>query len=489
MVDETVFSTRIHPSLPLLVLALFAPACGGALAPSPDQQVDAGQPHTGESSDDAGIALPVPSREAGLGKPDSRVTTRPGPDASAEDAPSHPAPAPPAFPQVPTGGKTLSLPRLVTIVASNDVPSDGTDTVPMLQAFSDVLPTSQVWSSVASEYGLTPLSSVGHLTGPAIAGGVYSIEQVEAYVAGVIGAGTATGDAGVGGDAGAGRDAGLSPNGSTVYVVYLPSGATLEYGYCAYHAAYPFETSAGDEVAVIARCEPEPITENQLGELTRNATSSIIDAITDPLGEGYMLPDPPAQPWTGSAWLSSGDVFLGSMCAGTRIFETTDGGPAGGWELSRIWSNAAAAAGGDPCIPAHDDPYYTVSAPQGWYSAEPGETVTIPITGWSAGTTTSWLFSPAHVADTNDPTLLDGVADGGIASSSEAGAGTTGDCYVRGAMNDGTNGTVEVTMPLSAQSGDYLVVGIHSFREDPATCYPPATEDLFHVWPVGVYVP
>jgi hypothetical protein len=60
---------------------------------------------------------------------------------------------------------------------------------------------------------------------------------------------------------------------------------------------------------------------------------------------------------------------------------------------------------------------------------------------------------------------------------------------VREGLNDGTSATLLVTMPASAQSGDYLVLSLHSFREDPATCYPPVTEDEYHFWPVGLYVP
>jgi hypothetical protein len=466
--------SRSAPWCTAVLAAALGSACGGTLAHPDGDSVDAA-PKTDSGRIEAGAGGHTREASVGPGDDAGDVST-PSRDAGIVDA-ARPrdgssAASPPPFPEVPSGGKTLSSPRLVTIVASNDVPSDGTDTVTSLQAFSDFLPSSQVWAAVSSEYGLGALSSASHLTGPAISAGSYTLDQVAAYVAGVVA-----------------NDAGSSTDGSTVYVVYLPTGGSLAEGYCATHSAYPIATSIGDEVVAIARCAPVAQSETQLGELTRGATSAIIDSITDPLGDGYMLAAPPAKPWTASPWLASGNVYLGSMCGGTRIFESSVGGPSGGWELSRIWSNAAAAKGGDPCVPAHDDPYYTVTTPQGWYSVQPGGTVKIPVTGWSEAATSNWLLSPYHVAETNDPTTLDGVADGGIQATSEAGAGTTGDCFVRAALNDGTSGTVDVTVPATAQSGDYIVVGLHSFREDPTTCEPPLTEDLYHFWPVGVYVP
>jgi len=37
--------------------------------------------------------------------------------------------------------------------------------------------------------------------------------------------------------------------------------------------------------------------------------------------------------------------------------------------------------------------------------------------------------------------------------------------------------------------GAYAVLEVHSFRVDSSTCDYPLTEDRYHFWPVGVYVP
>ncbi len=384
-----------------------------------------------------------------------------------------------AFPQVPKISKTMTAPKLVTIVASNDAPTDGSDTAQALQAFSDVVPGSQLWSAVSGEYGLGALSSVAHLTGPALAAGSYSTAQVQAYVTSALGA-----------DAG-----GPSPAGNLVYLLYLPAGATFSGTTdCGYHVGYPTSTTSnGDQIAVVRRCAPDPDQETQLGQLTRVATHEIVEAATDSLGEGYNLGEPTAQPWTTSVWqqwVPAGHVELGDLCEGTRSFEPFDGGPDGGWEVQRIWSNAAAAAGGDPCVPPAAKPYESVSVPQDWYSVSPGGQVAIPIVGWSAAATSEWLLS-VHVAATNDggPFGAAGTTlDAGLTTS--AGLGTVGTCSPRYGANNGTTGSLRISAPASAKSGDYVVLSVHSFREKPPpSCYPPITEDEYHFWLVGVHVP
>src|SRR5580698_66636 len=114
----------------------------------------------------------------------------------------------------------MSSPRLVTIVASNDTPTDGSDTAALMQAFGDALPGSAVWMAAASEYDLGTLSSVAHLTGPDLAAGGYTLAELQTYVQGA-----ASADAGVG---------------NTIYLLYLPSGAYFsgEYaGSCFVYAA------------------------------------------------------------------------------------------------------------------------------------------------------------------------------------------------------------------------------------------------------------
>jgi hypothetical protein len=77
----------------------------------------------------------------------------------------------------------------------------------------------------------------------------------------------------------------------------------------------------------------------------------------------------------------------------------------------------------------------------------------------------------------------------GLAISTTLGNGTSPPCYARQAMNNGASGSLAVTAPASAASGDWAVLVLYSFREDPSTCWPPADDDRVHMWAVGVHVP
>lgn len=118
-----------------------------------------------------------------------------------------------------------------------------------------------------------------------------------------------------------------------------------------------------------------------------------------------------------------------------------------------------------------------------------GGSIDIPLTGWSADVTTTWLVHQGLSA-TNDMDAFGGILDGGITLDTEAGIGNAAPCFARYGMNNGVGGTLHVTAPATAVSGDYAIFTIDSFREKPApSCYPPITEDNVHFWLVGVYVP
>jgi hypothetical protein len=55
-------------------------------------------------------------------------------------------------------------------------------------------------------------------------------------------------------------------------------------------------------------------------------------------------------------------------------------------------------------------------------------------------------------------------------------------------MNNGATGALEVTAPAAAKKGDFAVIWLRNFREEPSTCNPAPDSDWTHFWPVGVYV-
>ena len=120
--------------------------------------------------------------------------------------------------------------------------------------------------------------------------------------------------------------------------------------------------------AVVAECD---------GLDTRIVAShELIEAATDPMPSnhpGYQLTDET------SPWLALGEE-VGDLCERSDATGTwNDGSNA----AQRIWSNTAAAAGQDPCIPHIGTPPYNMrpgirTVPR----IRPGEHQSIPLTGW-----------------------------------------------------------------------------------------------------------
>jgi hypothetical protein len=54
-------------------------------------------------------------------------------------------------------------------------------------------------------------------------------------------------------------------------------------------------------------------------------------------------------------------------------------------------------------------------------------------------------------------------------------------------MNNGVSTNVEVTIPATASHGAWTSIEVQSYRS--STTSPPAGEDPYHIWLVGVYVP
>jgi hypothetical protein len=374
-----------------------------------------------------------------------------GPEAEAEAGPFEPA-SHPAWPQVPANdGVVLSSMKLVTVVTSGD--SNGTD----FFAFDDALIASAWWTPISQEYGLgTPTQNV-HVTGAAMTTNPTEADMAT-YIATAI----------------AGTPAAVA-DGNTMYMLYLPPGILIsdprglntgcQY-YGGYHTTYD---KSGDAWGVAQDCAISGDGLTDVQQMTIIGSHEIVEGATDPVpGNGWTLAPPVANaPWTqpDSTWIEAVYGELGDLCAYTQITE-------GLYIYQRIYSNAAAALGGDPCIPTYTmSAYDNMSAPQGWYTITSGGTATFPVTGFSNMATTPWLASAVFwksSGPTFDVTLT--------SPTSETIQGTS---YPT--LNNGTSGTVTVTAPAAA-SGTWAIIALES---DPYT----VGGDPYHVWPIGVYIP
>jgi hypothetical protein len=374
------------------------------------------------------------------------------------------------------GGAVISAPRLVTIATDGD---------PLAQNFFDLVDTvvTNPWlATVGGEYGVGAATSGGSYLGPALPfdGGTVSLSwsEMQSYVQGAI-------DAGV-----------PAPNGQTAYLIFMPEGTQYEGAYESDVWApfwLPGASSQGDFTAFIYRGSPLS-GESQFDEMSVNATRVLINLLADPfspVGPAWNLPVGTV-PWQGSPLAVPGfgrsliPTRAADLCDGARIEEQEASGP---FALTRSWSNSAAARGGDPCIPAVGQPYYNVTFPQEWFEAYPGQTVSIPIVGWSTAAVADWSVYAYVYGGTEDFSVISTTMR--LPITSPLGEEQVGNCDPLPGMNNGVTAQLQLTVPDAVVSGDYVTFQITSAYVDAELCSdpPPAAGDAKHEARFGVYVP
>jgi hypothetical protein len=372
------------------------------------------------------------------------------------------------YPQVVLGAASgeVTTPRIVSVLAAND------DLATELAAFGDAAIHSAWWREMARDYGVGAARAHVRVDGPAIPSGTLTQAEMVTYVQNAV------------------RAAPTPPvaDGHTIYVLYLPAGvsntsaASTPTCVESYHRAFPGGTTGmGDGIAIVGRCAPRT-GQTQLEQITTTSSHEIAEAATD-TADGWALARLDTDPaWMYSIWIEEeggAHTEIGDICSlETRIRE-------GGFVYQRVFSNSAAAAGGDPCVPFHPFPYYSVSTPNGWYAApaRPASaawTVTIPVTGWSTAATDDWLISSAVPYSSRTGV----TAQSALASDTMTMLG--GMTYHT--INNGRTATLTVTLPAAAASGDWFALFVRSFRRD-ASGDPLPNDDFAHRWMVGVYVP
>lgn len=270
-------------------------------------------------------------------------------------APSSVYPAPhPALPTVLSfGGPVLTAPHVVPVFFPGD------EYQAQLETYLHQLATSDYWAKATGEYGVGPLS-VGDsivLANPAAAS--VSAADVDA-LAQSLGNGTAV----VQGDAGTSA----APDSNTIYALFYPTSTIISeaagYDSCkafgGYHADTTVTLGSGKvnfTYALVPRCPTFYESEGLTGvdEVTSGLSHELVEAATDPFTEtkaAYLAADDDHKVW--GAVLAASEV--GDMCSWEGPSVALPTGVT--FQTSRIWSNAAAKAGHDPCVPAPADPYF-----------------------------------------------------------------------------------------------------------------------------------
>jgi len=235
-----------------------------------------------------------------------------------------------------TASAVMATPTVVAISYNGDV-SRGD-----IEAFYGQYAQSSAWATQTAEYGIGPLS-VGtpiHLTGAPPAGDT-ALHQV--ITANLSGATPAWG----------------APSENTLYSITLPldTSFTDDTGRSCCGGYHDDILVGTTDVAYSVQCPcsgsfPPPTT--ALQALTFALAHELVEAATDPRYEhafAWGAVDPAHQVWS---YVTDGE--LADLCEFTQTTLWSDA-PGMTYTISRIWSNAAARAGTDPCVGAPTAPY------------------------------------------------------------------------------------------------------------------------------------
>jgi hypothetical protein len=274
------------------------------------------------------------------------------------------------LPQViPHTFNVLDHPKLITLTYS-----DHADRA-MVEAWGDAVVMSSWYKAVGGQYSIGAMTHAAKFVmGPAPTTTVEDTD-VEAKIQALITAGSVP-----------------APDSNTLYMIYLPPQVTLGdsladlYGY---HAMLTRPTGERFAYAVVV--------DDGSGIATTTATAAheLIEAATDPFdppNDGWYTDPGSPDPWS---------LILGEVA---DLCNTDPVVTEGGFTYQRSWSNTAAAASENPCVPNTGDVYETVSAePRSMPTVAKGETVTFTLTGWSTAAEPDWTLD-TYDADYSDLT-------------------------------------------------------------------------------------
>jgi hypothetical protein len=345
------------------------------------------------------------------------------------------------------GGPVVATPRVLPIFYAGDPDTTA------LNGFLARLTTGTYWHAATAEYGVGALSLRPPVTLPSASGTISDSALQSAIVANT----GATGAWGV-------------PDPNVIYLFALPPGtaATVQGKVCCTDfGGYHFETAVnGVSVPYIVSCSCPAFFGagwNELDERTAAMGHELAEAATDPFPESD--PAMTSADQANLVWTLVTQGEIGDMCAFQpdayiRAAGTNDVVP-------RVWSNAAAKLGRNPCVPAPSAVPYFNSLPAldlipiGSYGQET-RGVQIPI--GQSRTIDLDLFSVGPLAQdwTVSVFSYEAFAGGGAASlgfSLDRSTGRNGDVLHLTITPWGTNAQLGVD--------PFIVISTHGTSADP----------------------
>jgi hypothetical protein len=261
------------------------------------------------------------------------------------------------------GGGVLAHVDLVTITYQDD-PHETT-----LAAFGDWVVASTWWRAVGGEYGVGP-GTHHHVRLAQNAPAHVADADIPQFLAARIADGTLPSVAGH----------------DYLYEIFYPPQTVVELALpCSTFSnmnSEAYHSSAGGAkpfaYAVVPSCSAETVSTIELG-----AAHELIEAATDPdpvVHPTYQFP-------SSSAW--AGEVA--DLC--NMPYSEA------GFTAPTSWSNAAAAAGGDPCAPAQPGAFFDVSLAPAERTAAAGSSVTFTLQAWSSAPIDAWTVTAVAQPD------------------------------------------------------------------------------------------
>lgn len=237
-----------------------------------------------------------------------------------------------------SGGSVLATPKVVVVTFSGDPLAS------QLETFAQTLGPTAYWSATTSEYGVGPLQYAGSVHVDAPPATTLSQDALESWIASELDGTHAEWPA-------------YDP--STIYAIVMPKGTGIQVDGappCASSPAYHYEIDSGAQhivYAAINRCDPI-FGLSGIDYLTAGLSHELVEASTDPLYVTAPAYDGPAAKYTDWNLVTGGEVADFCTPMNDVYFKPADFP----FTVQRSWSNAAAIAGHDPCVPAFAGPYF-----------------------------------------------------------------------------------------------------------------------------------
>jgi hypothetical protein len=183
------------------------------------------------------------------------------------------------------------------------------------------------------------------------------------------------------------------PDANTVYVLFYPAETSVT-GLCTTYLGYHSNSFLSDGTqfayAVIPRCPNSGAS--QLDFVTWVSSHELAEAATDP----FFFGAPAYKDASDYAWQqwNGGGGEVGDMCSFRPGSTWRD--PELGYLMQRIWSNAEASAGHDPCVPHPSGDVYFQAAP------DATDAVTVTFSSGSPSVNSTGLQIPVGMIRTVD---------------------------------------------------------------------------------------